>query len=109
MYINDSKNYEDLVKAFYYHETPDPNFPTKDEVLYCNLEYFDYGSSLYFLFRKGEKLYEWAGGHCSYNGYEEFVGDFDNLSSLEVTPQAILMRPSLDPDLRDVVLSLLPS
>ena len=29
MYINDSKNYEDLVKAFYYHGTPDPNFPTK--------------------------------------------------------------------------------
>jgi len=41
-----------------------------DEVLLASYSYEDYSGDAFVLFRKGDKLYEVNGGHCSCHGLE---------------------------------------
>lgn len=56
------------------------------KVLYAWYEYADYSGSAFVLLKKGRKLYEVNGGHCSCYGLE---GQFD---LEETSAEAILKR-----------------
>jgi hypothetical protein len=58
------------------------------ELLYAGYTYEDYSGSAFVLYRKGDKLYEVHGGHCSCNGLE------DQWEPEETTVEALRMRPA---------------
>ncbi len=79
------------------------DFPKASEIVFAELNYFDYESNCHIVWRRDGQFYEWTGGHCSCNGYEAFTNDFEDWGPLKVTPEALLMRPHLHPDLRDTM------
>jgi hypothetical protein len=102
----------DNVKAKYAHLAtefglPD-GFPTKGSIIYAYLDDEDCSSTCYIVWQKDGQMYEWSGGCCSCNAYSDYHADFDDWGPLRVSPQVILMRPNLDPDLRDAVKCFLP-
>ena len=76
-----------------------PKFPTYEETVYINLEDDTYDSSVDMYFVRDGKLYEFAAGHCSCNGYEECYDDFDDITRMSTTPEAVLLNNYLDPEL----------
>jgi hypothetical protein len=85
-----------------------PGFPTKSQFIVADLREESYDSALDIYWVEDGQLYEWTGGHCSCNGYEDYVDSFQNWDRLKVTVEAVLMRPYLDEDIRDALTILIP-
>lgn len=82
VYCGDWDCLEDMVKDFQISKEDVKGY----KVLYAWYEYADYSGSAFVLLKKGRKLYEVNGGHCSCYGLE---GQFD---LEETNPEALLKR-----------------
>lgn len=80
-YIDGFNNVEDVLEQF---RAPDEYKDIK--LLYAWYNYEDYSGSAFVLFKKGRKLYEVHGGHCSCNGLE------DQWSPEETSAKELLYR-----------------
>lgn len=64
VFLHDWDNVDNLVSDFESEE------PRHVEILLASYTYEDYSGNAFVLFRKGTKLYEVNGGHCSCYGLE---------------------------------------
>lgn len=84
------------------------DFPKKSEIVYARVDDEAYSSSCHIVWLRDGQFYEWQGGHCSCNGYEVCAVDFADWKPLRTSAEALLMRPELDPDLRDNIACFVP-
>lgn len=82
-----ARNFNEGVGQRYEGEfTPNENFPAEEDILVASYAAGNYDGAAFVLFRKGDKLYEVNGSHCSCFGLE------DQWEPEETTLDAITMR-----------------
>lgn len=70
------------------------------EILYAYYSYEDYSGDALVIFRKEDKLYEVNGSHCSCHGLE------DQWEPEETTAEALLARPNVANEAKEIIASL---